>query len=181
MDAGSYFKEGERDIVQIGRNFEKWFIDMPIEASTKDLYYMDMDGYLATAEILKKFKPTDISLGDFKRTYESVSHLVSDGRFNVFFIRDKDKNLRLVDVYWSLSGWVVCSRTVDEDNRCIIGRIFSYEPFSSAKSTKISYTPLMPRRTNTPKKASRSKKTAKRIAAKKARLALKADRDKRKG
>ena len=39
----------------------------------------------------------------------------------------------------------------------------------------------MSKRTNTPRKASRSKKTSKRLVAKKARLALKANRDKRKG
>jgi hypothetical protein len=39
----------------------------------------------------------------------------------------------------------------------------------------------MSKRTNTPRKASRSKKTAKRLVAKKVRLALKVNRDKNKG
>lgn len=131
MTTDVHFKIGERSIVQIGRNFSQWFLSMDLKPSVEPLYSKDIDMYMTSEQILKDLKPSEMSLGDIVRVLDDPQRLINNSRLNAFFIRDASGELRIVDVYWLMTGWCVCSRTIENTQRCIVGRVFSNKPLAA--------------------------------------------------
>jgi hypothetical protein len=86
-------------------NFDRWFADMPFVAQKSTLHFKRLEKPMSDEEILAQLKPTEVSLGevfDYVSSKEAQTH----GCFLLFFCRDKDNVLRIVQVGGSYDeGW----------------------------------------------------------------------------
>jgi hypothetical protein len=114
----------EKAIVKIsylGDNFKKWFLCQTV--SVREAVCLDV--WKLTKNSLDNLILTELGLGKGETTLDIVfvmmknqpkgeeGILLTNGRANIFYIKDVSDVLRAVSVVWLCNGWYVCATPVE--------------------------------------------------------------------
>jgi len=116
MKASSFFTT-KNSIGYVAERFQPVFGDMDIELPKKlDLQTKKLDRPMTDAEILKKFDPEEISLGDLVYAIKNIFERIR-WRWYICYIRDDAGVLWAVGAYWREGhGWFVSASSVGRPN-----------------------------------------------------------------
>jgi hypothetical protein len=129
MKVSEYFKSQGPNVIDSGKDFNKFFGEMEVVPSNGPVYFKDLGLEHDIQGVLEKFHPGEVSLGEIAHLILKEDKLVRDFKFNVFYVKDAEDILRIVDVYHDSSGWYICSRALNDTRKCIVSRLFSSTPF----------------------------------------------------
>ena len=115
-----YFKEGSNTIGCVGDNFKKHFYGMEFTIPKKlSLKTKILERNMLDKDILSEFKPQESNLGELSYALQNDSILLKNGYANIFYIRDKNKVLWVLNFYWRSDRrvWDVGADPPDYPNR----------------------------------------------------------------
>lgn len=121
-------KDKFKEIVSYqGFNFVEWFGDMEYEDKVSELYSKRLEKSMLDSEILREFKPTELTLGE---VFNYLKNIKDENMRMVFYCRDIKGMLRAVRVFWSGDGWLVNAFSVKHPSGWNDGhQMFSRERF----------------------------------------------------
>ena len=123
MKTEQFFKTGKNNINYIGDNFQDWFYGVEFEKSTANLNSVVLEKPMLDKEIFERYAPSELTLGDIASNLKKLS---KKDFGHIFYVRDKNDELRAVSVYWSGDGWVVGANSVESPSGWSDGRrVFS--------------------------------------------------------
>lgn len=116
-------------ISYLSRNFKDWFGDFDVKPVKCELKSVTLDEPMNDSEIIAKWNPEPVTLGEMTYTLKSLSHDV----WAIFYIKDQNGVLRAVRVFWFDDGWDVYALSVERplrwsDGGQVFSRNFSESP-----------------------------------------------------
>ena len=124
-----------------GNNFTKWFGKMNYIETSVPLHSKKLPRNMTYTEILENLKPTEVTLGDVYTHLETASH----NDWMLFYVKDTEGVLRMVDVRWYGVGWGVFAFSVGSSYGWNVGyRVFSRNPFDTLTSDPQTLKPFDP-------------------------------------
>ena len=111
--------EGKNKIVWLGSDFKKHFSYEFNEKKTK-LLTKTLGEQMNDTEIMKKFHPEPIGLGEMMNFLKTADH----NGWYIFYVNDKDNVLWAVVAYWNsyYVGWSVFANSVENPDEWDAGR-----------------------------------------------------------
>jgi len=106
--------EGKNKIVWLGSDFKKHFSYEFNEKKTK-LLTKTLGEHMNDTEIMKKFHPEPIELGEMMNFLKTADH----NGWYIFYVNDKDNVLWAVRVHWDSDddGWRVLALSVESPHK----------------------------------------------------------------
>ena len=131
-------KPKENNIAWVSSLFQEYFDGVPVEQG-QTLVSQKLEKEMNDFEIQEELKPTEVSLGDVYETLKTLDHDV----WALFYVKDKNKVLRVVGVGWGSGGWGVGAFALGADGWGAGSRVFSRnsrlsEPLKSADPQALS-------------------------------------------
>jgi hypothetical protein len=123
MKTEQFFKVGKNNINYIGDNFQDWFYGVEFEKSTANLNSVVLEKPMLDKEIFERYAPSELTLGDIASNLKKLS---KKDFGHIFYVRDKNDELRAVSVHWFGGGWSVSADSVGSPGEWYGGyRVFS--------------------------------------------------------
>jgi hypothetical protein len=117
-------------------DFKDLFGEMEFEDKKSTLYSKKLEQPLLDKDILEKFKPTELTLGEI---FNYLDTTANKGDWMIFYCKDISGVLRAVNVCWYDSGWGVRASSVEGPGEWGGGgQVFSRNPFDTQHSMTLS-------------------------------------------
>lgn len=116
-------------ISYLSDNFKDWFGDFNVKPVKCELKSVTLDKPMNDREIIAKWNPEPVTLGEMAYVLESLDHSTRA----IFYVKGNAGVLRAVYVFWYGGGWGVCASSVEgpggwSDGRRVFSRNFSESP-----------------------------------------------------
>lgn len=136
----NFFTKGKNQISYLGDDFQKWFKGVEVKIPKKAKLYSKVLGkQMLDKEILEELKPSELTLGEVAY---AIKNILKKEDWAIFYVRDKDNELRAVGVGWHGGGWSVRAFSVSGPDGWNDGyRVFSRTQFLDS-STPVSPGPV---------------------------------------